>query len=248
MAARWSVGCSFRSFRAASTTQVLSIIGGIGGSIVILSYNYWMREEKLTGAAVLSYVRGDVAVAYLFTALFGMSIMLLANQAFFRAGLQVTDTEAVPRMAEMMGVVLGRFGVYAFSIGFWAAVFASLLGVWQSIPYIFADVYGILRKLPATERTTLTRISSTPYRLALLSITLIPLPFALLGRPILIVVTFTIIGSLFIPFLAGTLLYLNNRVAWTSDVPHNHWTTNALLVVILTLFAAVGALEVMNTL
>ena len=231
-----------------STAQVLSIIGGIGGSIVILSYNYWMREEKLSGAAVLPYVRGDVAIAYLFTALFGISIMLLANQAFFRAGLQVTDAQAVPRMAEMMGVVLGRFGVYAFSIGFWAAVFASLLGVWQSIPYIFADVYGILRKMPASARSHITRISSTPYRLALLFITLIPLPFAFLGRPILIVVTFTIIGSLFIPFLAGTLLYLNNRVAWTSDVPHNHWTTNALLVVILALFAAVGALEVMNTL
>jgi hypothetical protein len=144
-------------------------------------------------------------------------------------------------------VVLGRFGVYAFSIGFWAAVFASLLGVWQSLPYIFADVYGILRKMPASERSNITRISSTPYRVALLFITLMPLPFAFLGRPILIVVTFTIIGSLFIPFLAGTLLYLNNRVTWRSDVPHNHWTTNALLLVILALFAAVGALEVMNT-
>ena len=28
---------------------VLSIIGGIGGSVTMLSYNYWMREEKLSG-------------------------------------------------------------------------------------------------------------------------------------------------------------------------------------------------------
>ena len=28
---------------------VLSIIGGIGGSVTMLSYNYWMREEKIAG-------------------------------------------------------------------------------------------------------------------------------------------------------------------------------------------------------
>ena len=48
------------------------------------------------------------------------------------------------------------------------------------------------------------------------------------------------------PFLAATLLYLNNRVRWTAAVPHNHWTTNALLVVILALFVVVGAQEVFN--
>src|SRR5262245_8769628 len=49
-----------------SGTYVLSIIGGIGGSITLLSYNYWMREENLRGSEALGYVRGDVAVAYLF--------------------------------------------------------------------------------------------------------------------------------------------------------------------------------------
>src|SRR5215211_5417641 len=68
---------------ASSGSYVLSIIGGIGGTISMLSYNYWMREEKLSGAGALGYVRGDVGIAYVFTALFGISIMLIANQAFF---------------------------------------------------------------------------------------------------------------------------------------------------------------------
>jgi Mn2+/Fe2+ NRAMP family transporter len=233
---------------AGSGPQVLSLIGGIGGSITILSYNYWMREEGLRGPGFLGYVRGDVSIAYLFTALFGISIMLLANQTFHAAGLKVTDAQAVPKMAEMMGVVLGPFGVYAYSVGFWAAVFASLLGVWQSTPYIYADVYGILRRVPAEARGEITRVTSVPYRVALLFITLVPLPFAFLGRPLFIIVTFTIIGSLFIPFLAATLLYLNNRVRWETSIPRNHWTTNVLLFVILALFVAVGALEVRNAL
>ena len=233
---------------AGSGSYVLSIIGGIGGSITMLSYNYWMREERISGPGYLGYVRGDVAVAYVFTAVFGMSVMLIAYQAFYLPGVAISDAQAVPKMAEMMGTLLGTFGVYAYSIGFWAAVFASLLGVWQSVPYLYADYYGILKRLPHTARQELTKVTSLPYRLALIFITLAPLPFAFMRRPLVIIVTYTIVGSLFVPFLAATLLYLNNRVRWTTPVPHNHWTTNALLVAILVLFVVVGAQEVMNAL
>lgn len=232
----------------ASGTYVLSIIGGIGGSITMLSYNYWMREEKISGAGYLGYVRGDVAIAYLFTAIFGMSIMVIANQAFFLAGVTITDAQAVSKMAEVLGTLLGPFGVYAYALGFWAAVFASLLGVWQSVPYLYADFYGVMKRLGVEERRAMTQVTSTPYRVALAFITLVPLPFAFTGRPLAIIVIYTIVGSLFVPFLAATLLYLNNKVAWTEPVPRNHWTTNIALVAILTLFAVVGAQEVMSAL
>jgi Mn2+/Fe2+ NRAMP family transporter len=228
---------------SASGTYVLSIIGGIGGSITMLSYNYWMREEKIGGAEYLGYVRGDVAVAYLFTAIFGMSIMVIANQAFFLAGVTITDAQAVPKMAEVLGTLLGPFGVYAYSLGFWAAVFASLLGVWQSVPYLYADFYGISKRLPVEQRRAVTQVTSTPYRLALAFITLVPLPFAFTGRPLAVIVIYTIVGSLFVPFLAATLLYLNNKVSWDAAVPKNHWTTNVVLLAILALFAVVGAQE-----
>jgi Mn2+/Fe2+ NRAMP family transporter len=233
---------------AGSGPNILSLIGGIGGSITVISYNYWMHEEGISGPGFLKYVRGDIAIAYLFTAVFGMSVMLTANQAFFVPGIRITDAQAIPKMAEMIGTLLGTFGRYTYAVGFWAAVFASLLGVWQSVPYIYADYYGVLKKMSPEARTEVTKITSTPYRLALLFITLIPIPFAFTGRPILIIVIYTIVGSLFVPFLAGTLLYLNNRVKWTAPVPRNHWTTNALLVIILGLFALIGAQEVINAL
>jgi Mn2+/Fe2+ NRAMP family transporter len=241
-------GLTVPTIPAASGTYVLSIIGGIGGSITMLSYNYWMREEKISGAENLGYVRGDVAVAYLFTAIFGMSIMVIANQAFFMAGITITDAQAVPKMAEVLGTLLGPFGVYAYSLGFWAAVFASLLGVWQSVPYLYADFYGVMKRLSVEERRVITQVTSKPYRVALAFITLIPLPFAFTGRPLVIIVTYTIVGSLFVPFLAATLLYLNNRVQWTAPVPRNHWTTNVVLIAILALFAIVGAQEVVGAL
>jgi Mn2+/Fe2+ NRAMP family transporter len=233
---------------ANSGTYVLSLIGGVGGSITMLSYNYWMREEGMRGSGFLQYVRGDIAIAYIFTALFGISIMLIANDAFFVNGVALRDAEAVPKMAAALATLLGTFGRVAFSVGFWAAVFASLLGVWQSVPYLYADFYGILTKMPAEARQQVVKVTSTPYRLALAFITLVPLPFAFTGRPIAVIVIYTIVGSLFVPFLAATLLYLNNRVAWREAVPHNSWITNLLLVSILALFAVVGAQEVINAL
>jgi Mn2+/Fe2+ NRAMP family transporter len=233
---------------AGSGGQVLSLIGGIGGSITILSYNYWMREEQIAGARDLQYVRGDVGVAYLFTAVFGICIMLIANQAFYVTGVKITDAQAVSSMAEMLGRILGPFGLYAYSLGFYAAVFASLLGVWQSVPYLYADFYGVVTKLSPEAREAVVRVTSTPYRLALLFITLAPLPFAFMRSPIFIIITYTIVGSMFVPFLAATLLYLNNRVRWNAPIPRNHWTTNALLVVILGLFVLVGVQEVLNRL
>jgi Mn2+/Fe2+ NRAMP family transporter len=214
----------------------------------MLSYNYWMREERIDTPGYLGYVRGDIAVAYIFTALFGISIMLIADQAFFRPGVPITDVQAVPKMAEMLGTLLGPFGVYAYSVGFWAAVFASLLGVWQSVPYLYADFYGVLKKVPPATRQQLTKVTSTPYRIALVFITLAPLPFAFTRRPVAIIVAYTIVGSFFVPFLAATLLYLNNRVKWSAPIPHNHWTTNVVLLAVLALFAVVGFQEVMNAL
>ncbi len=225
---------------------VLSIIGGIGGSVTMLSYNYWMREEKLSGADKLGYVRGDIAIAYLFTALFGIAIMMTANQAFFVPEIAITNAQAVTKMAEMLGSILGPFGRIAYSVGFWAAVFASLLGVWQSVPYLFADFYSILKKLPPAERVRVTKVTSKPYRLALIFVTLAPIPFAFTGQPLQVIVAYTIVGSLFVPFLAATMLYLNNRVRWNSTVPHNNMPTNALLIVILALFAIVGGDEALR--
>ena len=233
---------------ANSGTYVLSLIGGVGGSITMLSYNYWMREEGMRGSGFLNYVRGDIAIAYIFTALFGISIMLIANDAFFVTGVALKDSEAVPKMAAALGTLLGTFGRVAFSVGFWAAVFASLLGVWQSVPYLYADFYGILKKMTPEARKQVVKVTSTPYRVALAFITLVPLPFAFTGRPIAIIVTYTIVGSLFVPFLAATLLYLNNRVKWTEPVPHNSWITNLLLVAILALFAIVGTQEIIGQL
>jgi Mn2+/Fe2+ NRAMP family transporter len=223
---------------------VLSVLGGIGGSIAMLAYNYWLREEKMAGPRWLGFVRADIAIAYIFTAVFGIAVMIVANQAFHVPGVQITNAQAVTKMAETLGAIIGPFGFYAYAVGFWAAVFASLLGVWQSTPYLFADYYGLMRKYPRPAREQLTTVTSTPYRLALLFITIVPIPLAFIDQPLFMIRTFTIVGSLFIPFLAATLLYLNNvHIPKEGGVPRNSRLSNAVLTLALVVFAIVGASE-----
>ena len=225
-------------------TYVLSLIGGIGGSLTLLSYNYLLRDEGKVDPRNLRAVRLDLATAYIFTAIFGLSVMLIANRVFHAAGVAITDREAVSRMAGALAAITGSAGFYIYSIGFWAAVLASLVGVWQTIPSVFADCYGLLRRMPPDERKAATQLGAPPYRAALLFMALASVPFAFLGRPLLIVIAFTVLGSLFIPFLAATLLYLNNRVAFPTPLRSNRLATNIVLSLIVVLFLAVGALEI----
>jgi Mn2+/Fe2+ NRAMP family transporter len=239
-------GLAWPTVPAGGGAYVLSVIGGIGGSLTLLSYNYLLREEGRTAAADLSAVRRDLALAYGFTAVFGISIMAIATRAFPAAGAKISGDDAVSRMAEHLGELIGPAGNWIYSVGFWAAVVASLFGVWQSVPNIAADAYSLLRRMSPSQRDAAVHMKSPVYRGALAFMALAAVPFAFTERPLFVIVAFTVIGSLFIPFLAATLLWLNNRVPFPPPLAHNRPLTNAVLVLVLLAFLAVAGVEIAN--
>jgi Mn2+/Fe2+ NRAMP family transporter len=231
---------------AGGGAYVLSVIGGIGGSLTLLSYNYLLRDEGKVSPTELPGVRRDLALAYLFTALFGISVMLIAGRAFHAAGVTITGDDAVLRMADYLNALIGPAGKWIYSVGFWAAVVASLFGVWQSVPSMAADCYSLLRRMPTARREATVQMHSPVYRVALVFMAAASVPFAFTERPLFVIVAFTVIGSLFIPFLAATLLYLNNRVPFPPPLRHNRPLTNVVLVFVLLAFLAVAALEIVG--
>ena len=46
----------------------------------------------------------------------------------------------------MVAEVAGPVGGWVFRVGFWGAVFSSMLGVWQGVPYLFCDFVGLMRE------------------------------------------------------------------------------------------------------
>ncbi|MGB5261576.1 MAG: Nramp family divalent metal transporter, partial [Gammaproteobacteria bacterium] len=119
-----------------SALFIFGVIGGVGGSVTLLCYGYWIRERNWISRQDLTRARTDLAVAYFLTGLFGMAIMIVS------AGVspeQATGPHMVLSVAERLELVVGPVGMSFFLVGFWCAVFSSMLGVWQGVPYLFAD-------------------------------------------------------------------------------------------------------------
>ncbi len=151
-------------------------------------------------------------------------------------------------MAAMLESILGGAGRWAFLCGFWGAVATSMLGVWQGVPYLFCDFVGSIRGLDERARRQLVHPRSMFYRLYLGWLALPPLTLLVLERPVGLIVLYTVLGSLFMPFVAGTLLFLNSRrLPLDSRCRNGAWASVALIVCLL-LFGLLGGIELVSLL
>ena len=221
-----------------SLSLVLGVLGGVGGTVTLLSYGYWIRERGRKGEEGLRTSRIDLAVAYTATALFGMAMILIGS----RIEIGGKGTDVALQLAAQLESVLGPFGKHLFLIGFWGAVFSSLLGVWQSAPYIFADfIHTGKRSKPAD----LTRTGA--YRACLFAIAI--LPTSLLWFSVKQVqIAYAVMGALFMPLLALTLLLMNNRTDWVGPRFRNPLFINLILAVTRLVFLYIGSREIIGLL
>ena len=126
-----------------------------------------------------------------------------------------------------------------FLLGTFGAVFSSLLGVWQSVPYLFADCWGLLRGTSTRSGNTTVDTSSTPYRSYLALIAFVPmLGLFMTFREIQQI--YTVIGALFFPVLALGLLILNSRSSWIGEQFRNRPLTIAVLLAVLGFYSWLG--------
>ena len=217
---------------------LLAVMGGVGGTVTLLCYSYWIREKGRAGKQGVKDCRFDLAVAYSLTAFFGIAMVIIGSRVKVVGS---GDTVALV-LADQLAGALGPPGKYLFLLGFWGAVFTSLLGVWQGVPYMFAD-YLRLRSRDRGSRAESADLKLTPaYRLYLLALGVLPLSLLWL-KVQLVQYVYGIIGALFMPFVAVTLLLLNNRVRLVGRKYKNGWITNLLLVLTLAFFSYVGLRE-----
>lgn len=219
----------------------LAVIGGVGGSVTILSYGYWMSEKGWKGNKFKSKMKLDLAVAYILTTLFGISIIIIS------ANLKPTvvgGSQIVIELANQMKNSTGEIGKWIFLIGFWGAVFSSMLGVWQGVPYIFADFIKNFKKNRETVSSEKLN-DSISYKLFLIIMAILPFSLLFIGKPVWLIVLYAVAGSLFMPYLATTLLYLNNK---KSLIKNNNSSIliNVFLIINLLLFLYLGLLEISN--
>jgi Mn2+/Fe2+ NRAMP family transporter len=221
-----------------SAKFILGVLGGVGGSVTILSYGYWIREKGITSRNDFNKSRFDLAVAYILTGLFGAAVIIIA------AGVSpetISGSKMVLSVAEKLGEVSGESAKWIFIVGFWGAVFTSLLGVWQGIPYLFADFMITFRKKSNSSGKDIQR--STYYNAYLFYLAIPPLLLLLIKQPVWIIMIYTVSGALFMPFLAGVLLYMNNKKELIGDLKNSR-LVNLFLIITLLLFAFLSYIEI----
>ncbi|MCH9008213.1 divalent metal cation transporter, partial [candidate division KSB1 bacterium] len=92
------------------------------------------------------------------------------------------------------------------------------------------------KRLPPGQHAQIIGPRSVWYRAYLFWLAVPPLALLLLEKPVGLIMFYAIIGALFMPFLSGTLLYMNSRRDWVGEKFKNGWLTTALLVLSLLLF------------
>ena len=224
--------------RGADAAQwTLVVMGGVGGTLTMLCYGYWIRERGRVGPEFLRTSRIDLGVSYTMTALFGCSVVIIG------AGLDLTEDKGaglVLKLAERLGEVLGEPMKWVFLVGAWATVFDSLLGVWQSVPYLFCDFLRLSRRAAnrgkaedAAADAVDTR--SAPYRAYLIGMATLP-AVGLWVSFVWVQKTYSLLGAVVMPLLALALLVLNGRSAWVGPAHRNRPLTVAVLVAIVVFF------------
>ena len=206
----------------------LALIGGVGGTVTVLCHGYWMRESGCTARSDLPAVRLDLALAYAMTAVFGLAMVVIGAQVPIDgrgAGLIVSLSTA-------LGEQLGPLWRGLFLVGAWGAMFSSLLGVWQAVPYLYADSLRLWRADPGGAELTRT----PAYRGALLLLATLPMAGLFVDfRQVQLL--YAVAGALFLPALALVLLWLGRREAAMG------WPSRLGLLSAVTVFAAIAALS-----
>ncbi|MCA9076752.1 MAG: Nramp family divalent metal transporter [Planctomycetaceae bacterium] len=219
----------------------VALIGGVGGTLTVLCYGYWIREEGRTSPEDLRACRVDLAAGYSMTALFGIAMVIIGS----RISVEGKSAELLVRLSTVLAEELGTGLRWLFLIGAWGAIFSSLLGVWQSVPYLFADFLRLSNRSSDTAERIDTK--SLPYRAYLYGMATLP-ALGLFRSFATVQKAYAVFGALFIPLLAVALLLLNGSTARVGEAHRNRWLSTVGLLLAIGLFIVYGYFEILQSL
>jgi Mn2+/Fe2+ NRAMP family transporter len=187
----------------------LALIGGVGGTVTVLCYGYWMREAGRAQSGDIPATRVDLAAAYAMTALFGLAMVIIGS----RVPVSGSGATLIVDLGQALADALGPGARLLFLVGAWGALFSSLLGVWQAVPYLFADTGRVLGWGWARAGDDGRLEGSRAYRGYLVALAIVPM-LGLAFSFQQVQKLYAMVGALFIPALALALLVMNGRRAW----------------------------------
>ncbi|MGW0548385.1 Nramp family divalent metal transporter [Streptomyces altiplanensis] len=222
-----------------SLLYTLGLIGGVGGTITMAAYGYWVNAKGWTNTGWMKVMRLDNRVAYITTGIFVVAMLIVGAELLHSSQLALTKGDR--GLIDLGAILEDRYGTVTaklFLVGFFATSFSSLIGVWHGVSLMFADFVERLRRdregAPADEGTVEevaagVKERSLPFRAYLLWLTFPPMALLWLDQPFGLVVVYGVLGAFFMPFLALTLVWLLNSSRTPAEW-RNGMLSNVMLV------------------
>ncbi|GGK15349.1 iron transporter [Streptomyces camponoticapitis] len=219
-----------------SLLYTLGLIGGVGGTITMAAYGYWVNAKGWTNTNWMKVMRIDNRVAYITTGVFVVSMLIIGAELLHSSQIALTSGDR--GLIDLGEILEDRFGTVTaklFLIGFFATSFGALVGVWHGVSLMFADFVERFQRERKTgaavgegtveEVASGARERSVPFRAYLLWLTFPPIGLLFLDQPFGLVVVYGVLGAFFMPFLALTLLWLLNSsrtpAEWRNGIVSN---------------------------
>jgi Mn2+/Fe2+ NRAMP family transporter len=196
----WS-GADWSGFGARSPFSVaytLSLIGGVGGTVTLLTMSF--------------------SLVFIFC----FSMIFLATQINWQGQILDEGPRLCLLLADRIGREIGPIGRAVFLLGFWGAAFSSVLGVYHGVPFLFDDMLHVWR------RQTPTGQQGTAYRVWAVYLGAAAVSALLFRRPVWLVFAYTVVGSFFFPFVISTLLWLNNSARTVREARNGLFVNSVL--------------------
>ncbi|MFJ4684433.1 Nramp family divalent metal transporter [Streptomyces sp. NPDC088789] len=202
-----------------SILNTLGLIGGVGGTITLAAYGYWVNAKGWTDTGWMKIMRLDNRVAYATTGIFVVAMLFVGAELLHSANVAIeSGDKGLIQLGDILEDEYGAATAKFFLIGFFATSFTSLIGVWHGVSLMFADFVARYGKKNEADTENLTgeqvasgrRERSWPFRVYLLWLTFPPMVLLFQDQPFRLVILYGVLGAAFLPFLAGTLLWLLN--------------------------------------
>ncbi|WP_210650224.1 Nramp family divalent metal transporter [Nocardioides sp. SYSU D00065] len=189
--------------------NTLALAGGVGGTITLAAYGYWLREKGWSNPTYMRVMRLDNSIAYVVTGIFVLATLIVGAELLYSTSIAIEGGDR--GLLDLSVVLQDRYGEWAgkvFLVGFWSAAMSSLVGVWNGVSLMFADFMTHVTGGDSTDADA--RAGGKWYKAYILWLTFPPMAMMFLGEPVWLILAYGVLGAFFMPFLAVTLLWLLN--------------------------------------
>ncbi|MFF8317517.1 Nramp family divalent metal transporter [Streptomyces bobili] len=197
-----------------SVLNTLGLVGGVGGTITLAAYGYWVNAKGWTDTGWMKMMRLDNRVAYITTGVFVVAMLFVGAELLHSANVAIAGGDkGLVQLGDILEAEYGTATAKFFLIGFFATSFTSLIGVWHGVSLMFADFVARHRggdRTTGAEVASGRRERSWPFRLYLLWLTFPPMVLLFQGQPFRLIILYGVLGAAFLPFLSLTLIWLLN--------------------------------------